>query len=134
MQRLKGRAAIVTGAGQGIGRGVARRFAREGANVVVAELDEKTGRACADEIAGEFGVRSVFVATDVGGVAATLGGAGELVPAGDADALASAVGRILDDPELQDRLSARARHRAAALPTDDDAVEQVERLLSWRRE
>ena len=52
MQRLKGRAAIVTGAGQGIGRGIARRFAREGANVLVAELDEKSGRACAEEIAG----------------------------------------------------------------------------------
>jgi len=66
MQRLKGRAAIVTGAGQGIGRGIARRFAREGANVLVAELDEKSGRACADEIAAEFGVRSLFVRTDVG--------------------------------------------------------------------
>ena len=66
MQRLKGRAAIVTGAGQGIGRGVARRVAREGANVLVAELDEKSGRACADEIAAEFGVRSLFVRTDVG--------------------------------------------------------------------
>jgi NAD(P)-dependent dehydrogenase (short-subunit alcohol dehydrogenase family) len=66
MQRLKGRAAIVTGAGQGIGRGVARRFAREGANVLVAELDEKSGRTCADEIADEFGVRSLFVRTDVG--------------------------------------------------------------------
>ena len=66
MQRLKGRAAIVTGAGQGIGRGVARRFAREGANVLVAELDEKSGRACADEIASEFGVRAQFVRTDVG--------------------------------------------------------------------
>ena len=66
MQRLKGRAALVTGAGQGIGRGVARRFAREGANVLVAELDEKSGSACADEIAAEFGIRSLFVRTDVG--------------------------------------------------------------------
>ncbi|HKA13605.1 MAG TPA: SDR family oxidoreductase [Myxococcota bacterium] len=66
MQRLKGRAAIVTGAGQGIGRGIARRFAREGANVLVAELDPESGRVCASEIAGEFGVRSLFVPTDVG--------------------------------------------------------------------
>ncbi len=66
MQRLKGRAAIVTGAGQGIGRAIARRFAREGANVLVAELVEDSGRACADELAAEFGVRSLFVATDVG--------------------------------------------------------------------
>jgi NAD(P)-dependent dehydrogenase (short-subunit alcohol dehydrogenase family) len=66
MQRLKGRSAIVTGAGQGIGRGIARRFAREGANVLVAELVEETGRACAAELAAEFGVRSSFVRTDVG--------------------------------------------------------------------
>ena len=66
MQRLKGRAAIVTGAGQGIGRAIARRFAREGANVLVAELVEETGRACAAELVAEFGVRSVFAPTDVG--------------------------------------------------------------------
>jgi NAD(P)-dependent dehydrogenase (short-subunit alcohol dehydrogenase family) len=63
---LKGRAAIVTGAGQGIGRGIARRFAREGANVLVAELSEESGRSCADELVQEFGVRAVFVRTDVG--------------------------------------------------------------------
>ena len=66
MQRLKGRAAIVTGAGQGIGRGIARRFAREGANLLVAEIDERNGRACALELAAEFGVRALFVPTDVG--------------------------------------------------------------------
>jgi NAD(P)-dependent dehydrogenase (short-subunit alcohol dehydrogenase family) len=66
MQRLKGRSALVTGAGQGIGRGIARRFAREGANVLVAEIDEESGRTCADQIAAEFGVRSRFVRTDVG--------------------------------------------------------------------
>src|SRR5258705_11518034 len=66
MQRLKGRAAIVTGAGQGMGRGIARRFASEGANVLVAELDERSGLACAAELVAEFGVRSLFVPTDVG--------------------------------------------------------------------
>jgi NAD(P)-dependent dehydrogenase (short-subunit alcohol dehydrogenase family) len=66
MKRLAGRAAIVTGAGQGIGRGIARRFAREGANVLVAEIAEENGRACATELANEFGVRALFVRTDVG--------------------------------------------------------------------
>lgn len=58
--RLAGRVAIVTGAGDGIGAGVARRFAAEGARVVVAELSEQTGTAVADEVGG------LFVRTDVG--------------------------------------------------------------------
>ncbi|MDL4820327.1 glycosyltransferase [Actinomadura opuntiae] len=48
-----------------------------------------------------------------------------LVPPGDADALARAVGRILDDPALAVRLGAAAAQRAAALPGEDDAVDQL---------
>jgi NAD(P)-dependent dehydrogenase (short-subunit alcohol dehydrogenase family) len=79
MGRLDGRVAIVTGAGQGIGRGIARRFAREGAAVVVAELNEDTGRAVEREITDELGGHAAFIPTDVldkaqvdGMVAATL--------------------------------------------------------------
>lgn len=66
MGRLQGRVAIVTGAGEGIGRGVARRFAAEGARVLVAELDEERGAAVARELASEFGAEARFVGTDVG--------------------------------------------------------------------
>jgi NAD(P)-dependent dehydrogenase (short-subunit alcohol dehydrogenase family) len=45
--RLDRKAAIVTGSGQGIGRGVARAFAREGAAVTIAEINTETGRAVA---------------------------------------------------------------------------------------
>ena len=51
MQRLAGKVAIVTGAGQGIGEAIARRFASEGADVVVAEIDSRTGEATAAAIA-----------------------------------------------------------------------------------
>ena len=62
--RLAGRSAVVTGSADGIGRGVARRFAQEGASVVVADLDEVSGRATAETIVSEGG-RARFVAVDV---------------------------------------------------------------------
>jgi NAD(P)-dependent dehydrogenase (short-subunit alcohol dehydrogenase family) len=62
---LRDRVAIVTGAGDGIGLGIARRFAREGATVVIAELDETTGAAAAAGIESQLGGRSLFVPTDV---------------------------------------------------------------------
>src|SRR5688572_244333 len=62
--RLEGRVAVVTGAGQGIGKGIARRFAREGCNVVVAEFNESTGPSAAAELA-PLGGEGLFVRTDV---------------------------------------------------------------------
>ena len=62
MGQLDGRAAIVTGAGEGIGRSVARAFVAEGARVLVAEIDERLG---ADAVA-ELGEASDFLRTDVG--------------------------------------------------------------------
>lgn len=62
--RLAGRSAVVTGSADGIGRGVARRFAQEGASVVVADLDEVLGRATAEAIVAEGG-SARFVAVDV---------------------------------------------------------------------
>ncbi|SDP89597.1 3-oxoacyl-ACP reductase [Lentzea jiangxiensis] len=54
VQRLEGRVAVVTGGGSGIGLATARRFASEGAKVVVADLDPATGKAAADEVGGLF--------------------------------------------------------------------------------
>ncbi|WP_077033453.1 SDR family NAD(P)-dependent oxidoreductase [Pelomonas sp. KK5] len=64
MALLRDKVALITGAGNGIGRGVARRFAREGAVVVIAEIDERTGPAVAAECV-ELGARALFVRTDV---------------------------------------------------------------------
>ncbi len=49
-QRLLDKIAIVTGAGQGIGKGVALRLAREGAHVVIAEFNPETAEAAAAEV------------------------------------------------------------------------------------
>ncbi len=62
--RLEGKVALITGAGLGIGRGTARRFAREGCKVIVAEIDETNGRQTA-QMVDELGGQGHFVRTDV---------------------------------------------------------------------
>ncbi len=65
MGRLDDRVAIITGAGDGIGYGIARRFAAEGAKVLVAELDEAAGERVANELREEFGAAAIAKRTDV---------------------------------------------------------------------
>lgn len=57
--RLAGKVAIVTGAASGFGRGIATKFAQEGAKVIVADLSEDAGKQVASELGG------VFIRTDV---------------------------------------------------------------------
>lgn len=64
MSRLAGRVAIVTGAGEGIGRALARGFAREGATTVLAELDPASANSVEAEITKD-GYRAIAVPTDV---------------------------------------------------------------------
>lgn len=65
--QLAGRVALVTGGGAGIGAGLVKRFADEGAKVVVAELDETQGREVADAVGGVFVKCDVARRVDVEG-------------------------------------------------------------------
>jgi NAD(P)-dependent dehydrogenase (short-subunit alcohol dehydrogenase family) len=104
--RLKDRVAIITGGASGIGLATARRFAAEGARVVIADLDPESGEAAADEVNGVF--RGVNVADEAqvnavfDGVAAEFGG--------------------IDI----------AFNNAGISPADDDSIETTE-LPAWDR-
>jgi NADP-dependent 3-hydroxy acid dehydrogenase YdfG len=64
MARLKNRIAIITGAGQGIGRAIALGYAREGAKVVIADINEESARIVKNEIETSGGT-ALAIRTDV---------------------------------------------------------------------
>jgi NAD(P)-dependent dehydrogenase (short-subunit alcohol dehydrogenase family) len=65
MKRLQDRVAIITGAASGIGYATAKRFAEEGAKVVVVDLNEEVGTKVAAEIGGSFIKANVTSEEDV---------------------------------------------------------------------
>jgi glucose 1-dehydrogenase len=81
MGMLEGKTAIVTGGARGIGLAIAKRYVAEGARVVIADIDESTGKAAA----AALGAAARFVRTDVGAagdarnvIAEALGFAGDI--------------------------------------------------------
>jgi NAD(P)-dependent dehydrogenase (short-subunit alcohol dehydrogenase family) len=104
--RLEGRTAVITGAGSGIGRAMAVRFAAEGANVVVADMDPASGEAAAAEVGGIFVSTNVTDAEQVANLYATA---------------ASTYGGI----DI-------ACNNAGISPPDDDSI-LVTEIDAWRR-
>ena len=60
--RVKGKSIIITGAGGGIGEGIAKRLAAEGAHVIVNDINTKLGEAVVGQIKAAGGVASFFAA------------------------------------------------------------------------
>jgi NAD(P)-dependent dehydrogenase (short-subunit alcohol dehydrogenase family) len=65
MRRLEGQVAIITGAGQGIGYGIGKRFAEEGAHIVVAEINPDTAAQAAADFSA-LGAEALSYPIDIG--------------------------------------------------------------------
>lgn len=64
MKKFKGQVALITGAANGIGKGIAEKFAENGANTIIVDFDAKKGEETAQEITEKF-EKSIFVQADV---------------------------------------------------------------------
>ena len=76
---LRGRAAVVTGGAQGLGKAIARRFAEAGASVVIGDRNLAQAEAAAAELAGRYGADVIAVPLDVADEASVHACAGTCV-------------------------------------------------------
>ncbi|TQM62487.1 3-oxoacyl-ACP reductase [Humibacillus xanthopallidus] len=104
--RLDGKVAVITGGCSGIGLATVRRFAEEGAKVVIGDLDEATGTRIADEVGGTF-VRVDVVSKD------------------DVDALFRTAKETYGSVDI-------AFNNAGISPPEDDSILDTD-LDAWRR-
>jgi len=72
--RLKGKVAVVTGAGSGFGAGIAKRFVEEGAKVYVVDIDDKNGNRIARDLDAPFIQADVTRSADWARLIAAAGG------------------------------------------------------------
>jgi 3-hydroxybutyrate dehydrogenase len=129
--RLENKVAIVTGAASGIGKGIASTFAREGAKVAIADIDQKAAEGAAREIEAGGG-RAIGVAMDVTDEKAVERGTADVVKAfGALDVLVSNAGiqivAPLVDFELEKWKRLLAIHLDGAFLTTRAALRQMYR-------
>jgi len=108
--RLEGRAALVTGGASGLGEGTVRLFAREGARVLIADLQEERGRRVAEEI----GAAALYQRTDV---------------SDEAD-IAAAVDRAVAEFGRLDCVFANAGIVGAVGPIDETPAEEYDATMA----
>jgi len=109
--RLAGKRTIVTGAGRGLGRAIAARFAEEGADVAVVDIDEDS----ASEVAGTLSGRALGVGADIADRASV-------------ERAFSSVTEQLGGLEVLVNCAAIAQPAAAAVDTEPERIEQIFRV------
>jgi NAD(P)-dependent dehydrogenase (short-subunit alcohol dehydrogenase family) len=108
--RIEGRVAVVTGGCSGIGLATVRRFAEEGAKVVIGDIDDEKGKALVDELGGAE--RATYVHVDV-------------TSKDEVDALFRTAKDTYGSVDI-------AFNNAGISPPDDDSILDTE-LDAWRR-
>ena len=63
--KLKDQVAVITGSAQGIGKTIAETFAKEGANIVITDINIEKAQATADEIKNKYNVETIAIASNV---------------------------------------------------------------------
>lgn len=97
---FEGKVVIVTGGGQGIGKGIALHFGKLGANVAIAELNTETGGEVAKEIQG-MGRKAIVVKTDVANYDSAMNMAKQVIgEMGGIDVLVNNAGYVKPEQSL----------------------------------